>query len=75
MTGWLLVPRRRSVMRLKKAEERERAMVIGWEMRAILRKGSSRFSNELALALRKTLRMASIEEDLRSCSSMRAVSS
>lgn len=50
-------------------------IAIGVEMRHILRKGSSKFSNEPALAETKHLRSASSDLALASWSSTRAVSS
>ena len=64
----------RSMMRLKK-DALASPMVSAFEIRQILRSGSSRFSNELALAETKHLSSASSDSDLTSRSSILAVSS
>lgn len=55
----------RSIMRLKK-DALARPMVSGFEIRQILRSGSSRFSNEFALAETKHLSSASTDSDFTS---------
>lgn len=62
-------------MRLKKSEDFAMARMRGVEMRVSLRKGSRRFSKELALEWTKQDVRASREDGRRSWSSIRAVSS
>lgn len=63
------------MIRLKNGADLAMARVRGVEMRVSLRKGSRRFSKELALEWMKQDVRASKEEERRSCSSIRAVSS
>lgn len=63
-----------SMIRLKK-DDLASPIVSGLEMRQILRSGSSRFSNELALAETKHLSSTSSDSGLSSWSSILAVSS
>ena len=60
-------------MRLKNEEDLVRPRVMGVERRVILRKRSTRFSKELALALTKHLRRALMDSVLNSLSSTWAV--
>ena len=73
-TALLFCPSR-SIIRLKNAEDLVIAIVTGVDNRVIFKNGSSRFSNELALAATKHLRRASIAPGFNSSSSTRAVSS
>ena len=73
-TALLFCPRR-SMIRLKNADDLVIAIVTGVDNRVIFRNGSSRFSNELALAVTKHVRSASMASDFSSSSSTLAVSS
>jgi len=73
-TDLLFCPRR-SIIRLKNADDFVRPIVTGVDSRIILSNGSSRFSKELALHETKHLRSESMDSCLTSSSSTRAVSS
>lgn len=74
-TTALLLCASRSIIRLKKAEDFVIAIVTGVDRRVILRKGSSRFSKEFALAATKHCSKALIDSGFTSSSSTREVSS
>ena len=63
------------MMRLKNADDLVMPIVMGVDKRVIFRKGSSRFSNELALAVTKQRSKASNDSGFVSSSSTLAVSS
>jgi hypothetical protein len=73
-TALLLCPRR-SMIRLKNAEDFVMQIVTGGDRRVILRKGSSKFSKELAFAVTKQRKRESMDSGFLSWSSTRAVSS
>ena len=73
-TALLFCPSR-SIIRLKNADDLVIAIVTGVDNRVIFKNGSSKFSNELALAVTKHLRSASMASVFNSSSSTRAVSS